>query len=141
MPCTFEYIPDEPIMIVHFYASAVETDVMQQVFDATAAFIEKVGGHVWRINDYEKVDIPPTMLINMAKAAQLAGKKIPGSTSDPNVSVILVGRNYASQVFREFMAQQQFGAVKMPIFDTIEQALEAVRFQIEEMRRSDNLTN
>jgi hypothetical protein len=84
MPCAIEYIKDEPIMVVHFSGDKVETDTMQAVFEASADLIKKVDGHIWRINNYENVDIPPTMLIKMAQAAQLAGQQIPGSTSDPN---------------------------------------------------------
>jgi hypothetical protein len=125
-----ERLPDEPIIIARL-DGLVDADTARQVFEETARLAEGMTGHLYRITDCTCIDadLPNTMGMLLE-----ATKGKPASTSDPNVTVVLVGGHQLTAFYSQAMAQPQFGGVNVRVFPSVEEALVYIRFQIRRER-------
>lgn len=125
-----ERLPDEPIIIATL-DGMVDAETSRQVFEETARLAAGITEHVYRITDCTRIDadLPNTMgmLLEVTK-----GK--PASTSDPNVTVVLVGGHQLTKFYAQAMAQPQFGGISVPVFPSVAEALVHIRFQIRRQR-------
>lgn len=130
MAVTVKRLPDEPIIIATL-DGLVDAETSREVFRETARLYADIHEHIYRITDCTLIDadFPNTlgMLIEATKGT-------PGSTTDPNVTVVLVGGHQLTKFYADAMAQPQFGGVKVALFSSLDEALAYVRFHIQRRR-------
>jgi hypothetical protein len=127
-------IPGEPIMISTFTGQVLLEDTRQSTA-ATLDFIRETGGPVHVIADLTDIQASfmETLMILRDQAA--SGE---GTTSDPNVLLMLVGSHTMVKLFADAMSQPQFGGIQIPMFKSIEDALAAARVEIAHRGAADH---
>ncbi|HLA42462.1 MAG TPA: hypothetical protein VJZ27_03445, partial [Aggregatilineales bacterium] len=126
-----EKLPGEPIIIARV-TGHIDTQELIDVFRETAEFAREIDGQVYRIThiyDFEAT------FDEVTERVKLSSQPIPGSTSDPNITVVLVGNDHWLKMFRDGMRHEQYGGIDIPSFDDMESALAHVRFLINMERR------
>jgi hypothetical protein len=138
MPIEVQRLPNEPIIVVATIGD-LTMEGIHEIFARSAEIQQELGGILYRITDNTHLNIDAQDFINIIRMAQVAGKEAPGSSADPNIRAVLVADNRWSLLVREALSQPQFGGVFLPIFETMDQALTYVRFQIAQAQRENPL--
>ena len=125
MPVKIEPIPDEPIIIVTFEGH-IDLDTVRNMFIETASIFAKFDGDVYRIADIRTADTDFVDIVKMIKAIR---EGLPASSIDPRMHGIFVGRNQFARMYADFM--KQMGSKPIPIFVTMEDALEYAHLQLQ----------
>lgn len=120
-------LPDEPIMVVQLEGHVSLEDAFT-IFEETTRAFEGHTGRIYRITD---ATLATSSFHDMLAIIQEAGKKYPASTTDPNLTALLVGNNQWVKMVQEGLRQEQFGATSIHIFPSYEEALEFARVMIE----------
>ncbi len=128
MPAKIEPIPNEPIVIVRF-DGRLDVDTVRQVFVDTASIFAHFEGDVYRIADIRTAKIGFVDLVNIVKAVRGG---LPASSIDPRVHGIFVGRNQFARMYADFI--KQLGGTPIPIFATMEDALEYAHLQLQNVK-------
>jgi hypothetical protein len=123
MPVTVEKLPDEPIILVTAVGE-VNAEIMRDAYKQIAAICETIEGPIYRITDVRK---QVTTFAKMMQIVQKAATGEAGTTTDPRIRSVFVGRDYFTLVGRDMYNNPKYGGQYMPVFDTIEAALEAIR--------------
>lgn len=124
MPVKIEPVPDEPVVVVTFDGH-LDVETVRKVFVETAAIFAKFEGDVYRIADIRTAKIGFVDLINIVKAVRGG---LPASSIDPRVHGIFVGQNQFARMYADFV--KQMGGTPIPIFATMEDALEYAHLQM-----------
>jgi len=127
MPILLEKLPNEPILIAT-YSGHVTIKEMRQMFAETLRHMDGHSGYIYRIADISGLDadFEEILAIN-----QQAAQVTPGSTHDPNMVVVFVGKNeWVKLVQQDALFQEALQALNIPIFDDLKDALAAVRQMI-----------
>lgn len=127
MTVTLEKLPDEPILLATL-SGDVKLEEMEQIYAQTAELLQATHTRLYRIT---RIENNTTSFMDILKILQAAGKGKPGSSSDPNVTVIFLGSGSLIQFITNALRQPQFAGVKLPIFPTLEEALLYVRYDRE----------
>lgn len=125
MPVKIEPVPDEPIIVVTFEGH-IDLDTVRNMFVETAALFAKFEGDVYRIADIREADTDFVDIVKMIKAIR---EGLPASSIDPRMHGIFVGRNQFARMYADFM--KQMGSKPIPIFVTMEDALEYAHLQLQ----------
>jgi len=122
MPVTVERLPDTSIILAS-YGGKVTLDDALKVFSESAAYMQEIDGHAYRISDftYAASDFAEVM-----KILKVATQKGEGYTNDPNISVIFVGKTTWARLYKNAMSQSQYGGVHIPMVQTLEDAFEFI---------------
>ncbi|MBI1276729.1 MAG: hypothetical protein GC179_01240 [Anaerolineaceae bacterium] len=123
MPAKIEPVPNEPIAIVTFEGH-LDVDTVRQVFVDTAVIFAQFEGDVYRIADIRTAKIGFVDLINIVKAVRGG---LPASSIDPRVHGIFVGQNQFARMYADLI--KQLGGTPIPIFATMEDALEYIELE------------
>jgi hypothetical protein len=116
-------LPNEPIILAHLY-ERLDLPTIRAMFEQTAAYCQEIDGPLYRITNFQDVD---ASIREMATALVEANRSYPGSSRDPNVRPIMVaGRNRIRFLF-DTMRRKEFGAHQVPVFDTMDEALDYAR--------------
>jgi predicted proteasome-type protease len=128
VPITIEKLPGEPIIVVTC-SGHLDRQAMTDMFAQTMTLMQDAKA-IYRIVDYHAVTTP---FGDVLRAVQEATANHPhGSTTDPHIKPVMVGgEGWLSQA-REAFAKQPFGAVQIPMFNDMAEAVMAVRQQISE---------
>jgi hypothetical protein len=126
MPVTVERLPDLPVIVATFSGHIIADDV-REVFTRSLTMITPEDKFIYRISSLEDAD---SSFVDAFKSVQAGAVEQPGTTTDSRFRVILVGRSRWTQMFVQFMAQKQFGAVTIPCFPSMDKALEYVQAEI-----------
>ena len=118
-------MPNEPIVIVTFDGH-LDVETVRNVFVETAAVFANVEGHVYRIADIRTAKIGFVDLINIVKAVRGG---LPASSIDPRVHGVFVGQNQFARMYADLI--KQLGGTPIPIFATMEDALDYAHLQLE----------
>ena len=124
MPLTFDYVEESPILIMNATGHFTVQDA-REMFIHSAEFKKKLGGHMYRISDFSVAESTFTEVLGILRLA--SNSDMPGSTADPDVTVILVGDNKWAKMAAELLKQPQFHALNIPIFDTQQEAIQYAR--------------
>lgn len=122
MPVTVEQYQDEPIIMASF-SGLLDFDTVREMFAISADLIDAIGPPVYRITDWRGIS---STFSDMMQIFREAGQGFPGSSTDPRLHPVMVGRTEWSRLTRDAMLQEQFGGIDIPIFETVEEALEYV---------------
>jgi hypothetical protein len=126
MAVTVERLPDEPIILAHV-SGHMSMDDAKTIFARSAELMQAMSGHIFRITDVREMDTDFGEVLEMLREASQGG---PGSTSDPNLSVVMVGGHALTKFFADAMSQKQFGGVAVPVFTEMDDALTYVRYKL-----------
>lgn len=124
MPVKIEPVPDKPIVVVTFDGH-LDVETVRKVFVETAAIFANFEGDVYRIADIRTAKIGFVDLINIVKAVRGG---LPASSIDPRVHGIFVGQNQFARMYADLI--KQMGGTPIPIFATMEDALEYAQLQL-----------
>ena len=125
MPVKIEPVPDEPIVIVTFEGH-VDLETVRNMFVETAVIFAKFEGNVYRIADIRTADTDFVDIIKMIKAIR---DGLPASSIDPRMHGIFVGQKQFARMYADFI--KQMGGAPIPIFATMEDALEYAHLQLQ----------
>jgi hypothetical protein len=124
MPFQVERIPDKNIVIVRTDGGQHPEDAHYS-YQAVAEILDTMEGTVYRIADVRGQTMTYEALLELV---DLACRGKPGSLTDPRVKNIWVGREYYALRARELFQER---GVLIPLFATMEEALEAVERMLE----------
>jgi hypothetical protein len=96
----------------------------EATFQQVAALVEDASETVYVIDDFS--DVPLRFDDIVLKLAHLTRNK-PGSPSDPRIQYLLVGTHEMLELAARSASQRQYGEVEMPLFESIDDALEYAR--------------
>jgi hypothetical protein len=131
MSMTYERVVGESIIICTFIGDFKLEDLLQG-YAISAKIIEETGQHLYRISNFTSVEsnFPEVM----ATIKQVSAET-PGGTTDKHVSAVLVGNHQWTRMAQDFLKRPQFGALYIPIFNSVEDGLTAIRFFMNERKR------
>jgi hypothetical protein len=132
MTVTLEKLPNEPIVMATL-SGEVTIAEMEDMYAQCAQIIKEIG-HIYRVTH---LDNPTTGFMDILKILQAAGKGMPGSSSDPNVGVIFLGSGSLIQLITNTMRQPQFAGVQFPIFQSMEDTLIYIRYDMDKRRTKE----
>ena len=125
MPVKIEPVADEPIVVVTFEGH-IDLDTVRKVFIETDVLFAKFEGDVYRIGDIRAAETDFVDIVKMIKAIR---EGLPASSIDPRMHGIFVGQNQFARMYADFM--KQMGGAPIPIFVTMEDALEYAHLQMQ----------
>lgn len=123
MPIKVERLADLPCVIA-VYEGMIKSQDVEELFDETVKLIPDIQGHYYRINDFRTAESTFADIVQMINTAR-GGR--PGSTTDPNLTAIVVGTNEWGQMMRKYFGQERYGALNIPFVHTLEEAIEWVK--------------
>lgn len=119
-------IPNEPIIVATLEGD-LTVEQFKEMFIRSVEITKEIGGHVFRITDARNVTATFGELFGIIAAAS---KGVPGSTTDPNVTPILVGSNQMVKLAAQAFRQKQFGGVEIPLFQKMEDAMTYIYLEL-----------
>ena len=126
MPATVEQLPGEPIVIVRV-TGHLTVEVMRDVYRQIAAIADQIEPPLYRITDTR---FREASFAEMMAIVKEASKGMPGTTTDPRIRNVFVGRDRIAMVGRDAYVNNDPNRNAMPIFESIEDALTYVRYEI-----------
>lgn len=126
MPIRVEIMPDEPIVMYIYEGQITSDDVLnarRQVMDA----INAASGLVVRINDTRRAALSFSDGLNVLATMT---RDVPGSARDGRVVDVAVAGDQLVNFLTESLSQEQYGAINVPIFGTLDEALTFARERI-----------
>ena len=126
MSVTLEKLPDEPIVIVTA-VGLLNVEGMRAIYTQIAKILEKIDPPLYRISDVREQE---TSFAEMIEIVKEAGRGMPGTTTDPRIRHMFVGRHKFAMLARDFYRNSDPNRLSMPTFDTLEEALSYVRAEI-----------
>lgn len=123
MPVSVERLANEPIVIAKLSGKITKEDIVH-MFEASIDLTTDVEGRIYRITNVLDAE---TNFMEMVSIIREAGSGVRGSTSDPNVRVVFVGRSHWIDFTRQALLQPQFGGVNLSLFTEMNDALDFVR--------------
>jgi len=133
MPVSVERLENKPILIATV-SDAVDVVAVREMFRQSAELIAEIDERVFRITDVSKADSNFAEVMGIIREA--SSTDMPGSTNDPRIQAVFVGNNQWVQMFRSAMALKQFGGKTLPMFLTIEDALEYIEIELGKKQES-----
>ena len=125
MPASFKKLDNEPIVILTYYDPISPAD-LASVFAQTAKVADMIEP-LYVINDLSAMRLTFGGVVMGTSEAARGG---PGSAGDTRTRHVLVGGHELVKFSGEAMKQEQYGALNIPVFATIEEALAEIHADI-----------
>jgi len=121
---------DEPIILV-IIEGDLTVPMAKESYRQIAALAKTIEGPIYRITD---VRTQKTQLDEILRIVKEAGQGLEGTTSDPRIHNIFVGRERFAMLARDLMSSAQFSGRgnEMAVFDSIDEALVYARKRLKE---------
>lgn len=126
MPATVDRLPGEPIVVVTV-TGHLTVEVMREVYRQIAKFADEIEPPIYRITDTRHREASFAEMMSIVKEA---GKGMPGTTTDPRIRNVFVGRDKFAMIARDAYRNTNPEKLSMPTFDNMEDALTYVRYEI-----------
>ena len=126
MAVTFEKLPDEPIVIVTSLGQ-INVEMMLEIYRRIAEIADQIEPPLYRITDTRQQD---TSFADMMGIIKQASRGQPGTTTDPRIRHVFVGRDKFAMLARDAYANNDPNHHAVPVFDTLEEALAYIRLEI-----------
>lgn len=120
MPATVEKVLGKPIVIITYHGHITVKDAKDVLADI-GTLLDDYGAPLYKIINVN-CDNAHASFDEVMMLTTLSSKGIRGSATDPNVFTTLVGQHVLIDLYVDAMQQDAFGAVDIPIFDSIEAA-------------------
>ncbi len=127
MPVKVEKLPDLPVIVLT-YEGHMDVDTVKSAFVQSAAIAAEIEGTVYRISDVRQGEGNFADVVNIIKAI---GASALGSSADPKIKGVFVGGHQLARMYADFLKQEQFGSTAIPFFQTLEEALEYIRVDLQ----------
>ena len=124
MPVTVKKLPDEPILLVTVDGH-LNAPMVRELYTKIGELTTDIPAPIYRITDVRKQEASFAEMMGIIKEAT---KDMQGTTSDPRIFNIFVGRNKMTQIARDVM--QRINPHNHPIMDTVEDALTYIRWRL-----------
>jgi hypothetical protein len=134
MPATVERLPNEPIIIVTV-TGQLTVEVMRDVYRQIAEIADDVVPPLYRITDTR---FREASFAEMMAIIKEASKGMPGTTTDPRIRNMFVGRDKMAMIGRDCYSNVTPQGNVMPMFETIEEALVYIRLEIDKQPHSES---
>ena len=131
MPATVEKLPNEPIILVTVEGH-LDVSLAREIYAKIAELADDIQGPIYRITDLRKQT--SSFADNIAVVKEASNRK-PGTTSDPRITNVFVGREQISPVTLAVMRRDNPDS--HGVLDSVEDALAYVRWQLELMAQDD----
>jgi len=135
MPIEISRLPNEPIILMTF-SGGFESDALTNAFRRSVELLDEIGAMAYRISDVRGVESDPRGLGELFKALREVRKDKAGSSADPRFHAVLVGGNTLASIYANVMRQNEFGNVQLPVFQTVDEALDYIHFDIDKTKSS-----
>ena len=119
MGFTIEELNDAPVIVITVNPPVDDKSGPTQIGDAALAFQKEKNGQVVRIIDLTEVKF------SFGDVAQ--GMATDVAFLDPNIKTIIVGTDALVKMAGEAFKQDQYGKVDVPVFASMDEAVEAAR--------------
>jgi hypothetical protein len=116
-------LPEEPIIIATYDGFVTAADIREGAA-AIAQLAEKIEGRVYAIADIHSTT---SSFAEVLEILRDQSKGAEGTTTDPRLIVVLVGSTAMGKLFVDAIRQSNYGGVTVPMFPTLEAALESFR--------------
>jgi hypothetical protein len=123
MSVTVEKLPHEPIVIVTIIGQ-LNITMMREAYAQIATILDACQPPVYRITDARAQE---TSFADMLDIIKEASHGMPGTTTDPRVCNIFVGRDKFARLAREAYINTGH---PIPLFDTLEDALTYIHHEL-----------
>jgi hypothetical protein len=120
MPVTVERLPGQPIIVLH-YEGFLDLDTIKSAFMQSAKFAAEIEGTIYRIADVRNADSNFVEIVKIVKASRA---NVQGNATDTKFQVIFAGQNQLIHLYTD--ALKQLGAAPIPIFHTMEDAMQFI---------------
>ncbi|RMF80240.1 MAG: hypothetical protein D6737_08630 [Chloroflexi bacterium] len=134
MPVTVEQVGDEPIILVTVKGH-LDVEIAKDTYRRVAEIADTIEGKIIRITDVREQETTFPEMIEIVKKA--AGTGMAGSASDKRIMNVFVGRDAMARVARDLMSNEQHGGVQMPMFHTMEDAMQFARMEIARQKSAE----
>lgn len=126
MSVTVEQLPEEKNIVVATYGNPFSADDVAITMTETTQYYDPAGPTLYSISDASQLDLSfSDLVMALAGATRTDGWKV----GAPNSVTIFVGSNELVRMGREALKQQQYGAVEVELFESLDAALDWVRSQ------------
>jgi hypothetical protein len=126
MKFAVERLPDTPVVLITIgdqYVVGKDTADLQMLVDSRVGAGETGLYAIW---DLRKFPMTFSALVQgMGNQAQ----KAPGAMADPRLNTIIIGSSELVKLGIEAFKQAQYGGLKFPLYETVDEALAYVRAQ------------
>lgn len=123
MPVTVERIPNKPVIILH-YSGLLDVDTVKSAFAQSLVLAAQIEGTIYRIADVSAANGSFQEVMGIIKAVR---DGLPGNPLDARIRVVFVGNHQLVQYYTN--AVKNMGAAPMPVFHTLEDALQYVELE------------
>jgi hypothetical protein len=124
MAYTIQRQLDEPI-IIDTHTDPMEAAGYASFAHELADHAASIDGTIYRIADLRGMKFSFPLLVHVL--AEEARSKQPGTAGDPRVRLVLVAEGEVARLLAESAKQTQYGALDVPVFATLDEALAHVR--------------
>lgn len=133
MTLTVERLPDEPIIIATI-SGEVHEDTIIEMWRQSLELAKAHGDlHFYRVTNIQAITTTFRDFIHIVRRASMG---IPGSSSDPNVTVVMVTHNHWAKSFVGAVEEEQFGALHIPVYEDMQRAMLHIRREINERKNA-----
>lgn len=122
-----ERLPNEPILIVTIYKEYVVGRDSAEIVQTVDSKIGKDEAGLYSIYDLREMKMTFGELV-LALSNQ--SQKAPGAMADPRTQAIIVGASELVRFGAEAFKQEQYGNLKFPLFETLDEALGYARTEV-----------
>ena len=122
-------LPNEPIIILT-YEGLLDVETVKSAFQQSVELMQNIDGPVYRISDVRAGDADERGFAELFKLIGQLRNGVAGSSADPRIHGVFVGGNQLARLYADFMRQNQFGSRLIPFYQTVDEALEYIHFEI-----------
>lgn len=127
MKFTVERLPNEPILIVTIGKDYQVGKDSPDIFRAVDSKIGKDESGLYSIYDLREMKMTfGDLVIALSNQSQ----KAPGAMADPRASAVIVGSSEMVKLGAQAFQQEQYGNLKFPLYESVEDALKYAREQV-----------
>jgi hypothetical protein len=120
-------LPDKPVVLATLRGQ-ITLDDARYIFQQTHELRQSMPDHIYRLTDVREATSSFSEIIQIIRSG---ADDLPSATNDPTITVVFVGKSQWSKLFIDAMRQQQFGQVTIPLFNTLDEALEFINDDIQ----------
>ena len=124
MSVTLKKIPDEPIFIVTVKGT-LTAEMVKELYTELGEQTKDMPLPIYRITDVRQLE---TTFMEVMAVIKEASQKYPGTTSDPRIIHIFVGKDKFAKIARDVM--RRINPNNHPMMDSIDEALEYIHWQM-----------
>ena len=125
-------LPNEPILIVTVEGQ-LDAGMVRDLYQEIGLLTKDMQPPIYRITDVRNMTIT---FMDLMGVIQEGTKDMPGTTADTRISHMFVGKDKFAKIARDVL--QRINPDNHPMLDTMEEALDYIRWKSEHEDETDN---